>query len=413
MVPLSTEEAKANGLKSGVKAAAVLPGLTAESLRVSPNDILLSVNKKPISVSADVSAALRTMRAGETITIVVRRDTKTVTLTAKLIEKPKQKPDGFDVVYTHVVSNGNRIRVIATHPKGSGPFPTLFMIGGIGSYSMDGEFKAIPYGNILEPISKAGYAVIRTEKPGQGDSDGPSYTDLLFNDELDAYIQSLRMVKNLPFVDKRKIAIFGHSMGGAFGPLVGAAEPVTGIASCATMYKTWIEYNLENERRQMALSGASGPEIDAHQIELGKILHFTYNEQLLPSQIIKKQPALKAAVTNTFPDGKTYSGVGIRFFQQLSQKNLPEAWAKTNCHVLSLWGEYDFISTGWDQEEIARCVNAVKPGYGEFKLLKNADHGFIQTTSFSDSMTKWGKPGNAHNPEVTSVLLEWLGRILK
>jgi pimeloyl-ACP methyl ester carboxylesterase len=163
----------------------------------------------------------------------------------------------------------------------------------------------------------------------------------------------------------------------------------------------------------MALAGATGPEIDAHQVQLSQILHYTYNDQLLPAQIIKKNPKLKAAVTDTFPDGKTYSGVGLKFFQQLSLKNLPEAWAKTNCNVLSLWGEYDFISTGWDQEEIANCVNAVKPGFGEFRLLKNADHGFFNTTSFKDSMTKWGKPGNVHNPEVTSVLLEWLGRVLK
>jgi len=413
MAPLSADEAKSLGLKAGVKASTILPGLTAEALKLAPNDVLISLNRKAISTTADVTGVLRTMRAGENLTAVVNRGGKTVTLQAALVEKPKQKGEGFDVVYTHVVSKGNRIRVIATHPKGAGPFPTLFVIGGIGSYSMDGEFRSVPYGNILEPISKAGYAIVRTEKPGQGDSDGPAYTDLLFNDELDAYIQSLRMVKTLPFVDKSKIAIFGHSMGGAFGPLVGAAEQVKGIASCATMYKSWIEYNLENERRQMALAGATGPEIDAHQVQLSQILHYTYNDQLLPAQIIKKNPKLKAAVTDTFPDGKTYSGVGLKFFQQLSLKNLPEAWAKTNCNVLSLWGEYDFISTGWDQEEIANCVNAVKPGFGEFRLLKNADHGFFNTTSFKDSMTKWGKPGNVHNPEVTSVLLEWLGRVLK
>lgn len=413
MAPLSADEAKSLGLKAGVKASTILPGLTAEALKLAPNDVLISLNRKAISTTADVTGVLRTMRAGENLIAVVNRGGKTVTLQAALVEKPKQKGEGIDVVYTHVVSKGNRIRVIATHPKGAGPFPTLFVIGGIGSYSMDGEFRSVPYGNILEPISKAGYAIVRTEKPGQGDSDGPAYTDLLFNDELDAYIQSLRMVKTLPFVDKSNIAIFGHSMGGAFGPLVGAAEQVKGIASCATMYKSWIEYNLENERRQMALAGATGPEIDAHQVQLSQILHYTYNDQLLPAQIIKKNPKLKAAVTDTFPDGKTYSGVGLKFFQQLSLKNLPEAWAKTNCNVLSLWGEYDFISTGWDQEEIANCVNAVKPGFGEFRLLKNADHGFFNTTSFKDSMTKWGKPGNVHNPEVTSVLLEWLGRVLK
>ena len=410
MAPLTAEEAKANGLKAGVKVGSVLPGLTAEALKLAPGDVLISLNKKPISTAADVTAVLRSLRAGEIVTVVTKRGELVMTTTTKLIEKPKQKGDGFEVVYTHVVSNGNRIRVIATHPSGKGPFPTLFVIGGIGAYSMDAELAAGPYGKILDPIAKAGYAIIRTEKPGQGDSDGPMYTDLLFNDELDAYVQSLRTVKKLPFVDKDRIAIFGHSMGGAFGPLVGAAEPVKGIASCATMYKSWIEYNLENSRRQLALSGASGPEIEQAQVGLSKILHYTYNDQLTPTEILKKYPKLKAEVMDTYPDLKTYSGVGVKFFQQLSKYNLPEAWVKSNCRVLSMWGDSDFISTGWDQEEIANCVNAARPGYGEFKLLKNADHGFFQTTSFKDSMSKWGKPGNVHNPEVTSVLLEWLGQ---
>lgn len=183
MAPLTAEEAKANGLKAGVKASAVLPGLTAEALKLAPGDVLVSFNKKPISVAADVSGVLRSLRAGDQVSLQVKRDGKLITLTANLVEKPKQKGDGFDVVYTHVVSNGNRIRVIATHPKGEGPFPTLFVIGGIGAYSMDSELAAGPYGKILDPIAKAGYAIIRTEKPGQGDSDGPAYTDLLFNHE--------------------------------------------------------------------------------------------------------------------------------------------------------------------------------------------------------------------------------------
>ncbi len=70
-------------------------------------------------------------------------------------------------------------------------------------------------------------------------------------------------------------------------------------------------------------------------------------------------PRVWAAILETYPDQKTYSGVGVRFFQQLAKKNLPLAWEKSNCKVLSMWGDSDFISTGWDQEHIARIVNRV------------------------------------------------------
>lgn len=409
LVPLSADELKSAGLKAGIKAGNIIPNLTAQAMQLKPGDILLEANKKKLSTAADLTSVLRSLRAGNELVLTILRDGKKETLRANLVAKPLAP----NTEYSHVMSGKNRIRVMVSYPDGNGPFPTVFMIGGIGSYSMDTELKAGPYGNILEPLRQKGYAIVRTEKPGQGDSDGPdSYSDLLFDDELDAYIQSLRHVKRLAKVDKNRIAIFGHSMGGAFGPLVASQEKVAGVASCATMSKTWIEYNLENERRQMVLAGASDAEVDAHLVQLSRILHYTYNEGLTPVQMLKKYPKERAAILETYPDQKTYSGVGVPFFQQLAKKNLPLAWEKSNCKVLSMWGDSDFISTGWDQEHIARIVNRVHPGWGEYKTLKNADHGFILTTSFADSRSKWGRPGGTFNPEVISVLNDWLDRIL-
>ncbi|OWU66047.1 MAG: hypothetical protein CBB60_001540, partial [Armatimonadetes bacterium Cent15-Ar3] len=82
MAPLSADEAKSLGLKAGVKASTILPGLTAEALKLAPNDVLISLNRKAISTTADVTGVLRTMRAGENLIAVVNRGGKTVTLQA-------------------------------------------------------------------------------------------------------------------------------------------------------------------------------------------------------------------------------------------------------------------------------------------------------------------------------------------
>lgn len=404
MAPISAEDK----VEKGVKVVGVVPELTADKAGIKAGDIIIKLNSVDANSTQDIASFIRGKKAGLELSFKVIRNGKTLDINTKLLEKPKQKPDGFKVDYDQFVSKGKRIRVIATYPEGNGPFPTVFVIGGIGSYSIDGEYRAVPYGNILEPLAKSGYAIIRTEKPGQGDAEGPAYIDLMFDDELDSYVQSLRHMKSKPYVDKNRIAIFGHSMGGAFGPLVASQEPVKGVIACAGMTKTWVEYCLENSRRQMILGGASDSETDQAQIELSKILHYTYNEGLLPAQIKAKYPEMKSAVDSTYPDGKTYSGVNIAFFQQLAKKNLPRAWEDSKCKVLSMWGENDFISTGWDNENVAKIVNRVRPGSAQYKVLPQSDHGFFQTTSFEDSMRKWGRPGNQHNPVVNQVVETWL-----
>ncbi len=409
LAPLTADEAKAAGTDQGLRIVAVVPGLTAAALGLAPNDALLSLNGTALAGPGSVQGLVRTLKSGSTVTAEVVRNGQRITLTAPLAERPRQKGDGtFEVVYDQVVSKGKRIRVIATHPKGAGPFPTVFVIGGIGAYSTDAEFEAIPYGTILGPLSRAGYAIVRVDKPGQGDSEGPAYTDLLFDDELDAYLQAVRLTKSFPFVDRERIAIFGHSMGGTFGPLVAAEEPVAAVIASATLSKTWIEYVLENTRRQSELGGADAATVDAEMRQVAAIAHYLYYEGLSPREVAEKRPELAAAVTAMIPDGKTYSGVGIQFFQQLAKKDLGATWARVNAKVLALWGENDFVS-GWEcHEHIATVVNGLRPRTATAERLPQSDHGFFKTESFKDSLAKWGRPGNTFNPNVVDTLQAWL-----
>lgn len=412
---LSEAERKDLGIgKGGMRVGNVFVKGTADVAGLRSGDILMKVAGKPILAVQDIIAFVRKSNSGDIIKLEVIRDKKPVALSGKLVARPKQTGDGsFEVEYDQVVSKGKRIRVIFTHPKGNGPYPTVFLIGGIGAYSIDSEFAAMPYGNILSAVANANYATVRMDKPGQGDSEGPTYSDLLFDDELDAYIQTLKLAKTKSFVDKNRIAIFGHSMGGAFGPLVAATEPVKAICAAATMTKTWVEYCIENTRRQMFLNGAGqAAQMTQEMDEFTRVFHYLFNEKLMPKEIAKKHPELKNAVNAISADGKTYSGVGLLFFQQLSSKNLMDAWSKSDAHVLAMYGECDFITCREDHEFLAQAINTRKQGKAEFKLIPRTDHGFFEVNSQRESAQKWGQPGTPINHEAEKVLLEWLRRVL-
>lgn len=410
--PLSPDKAKAMKVSpASVEVARVIPGSSAEVMKLKVGDVILSLNGKKTPTVPEFMGLMRTMYAGKPLSTKVLRDGQNLELSGTSVERPKQKGDGVTVEYSQVLSQGKRIRVIATHPNGNGPFPTIFMIGGIGAYSTDGEFGSIAYGNILGQLAKE-YAIIRTEKPGQGDSEGPIYSELLFDTELDAYVQSMRLTKSFPFVDKNRIAIFGHSMGGVFGPLVAQTEKVAGLAVSGTISKTWNEYILENTRRQSLLSGAKPDEVDKELADLAAVSQHLFYDDMTAQEIVRKYPKLKDAVNGQTPDGKTYSGVGLGFWQQLAKKNMAAAWLKTDTKVLALWGSTDFISTQWDHEYIAEILNRRTPGSAEYLVVSNSDHGFSNTATMKESMEKWGTGKAAFNPNIVEILRTWFKKTI-
>lgn len=413
LAPLTPDEAKAAGVEAGVKVVRVLPGLTAEALKLQEGDVVVQIAGKPVAGAAAIGTAVRALMAGKPLEIEYYRGGRRAKATAPLAERPRQKPDGFEVHYDQFVSQGKRIRLIATHPKAPGRHPTVFLIGGIGAYSVDGDFGGVLYGNVLAPIANDGYATIRIDKPGQGDSEGPVYTELGFGVELDAYRQGIRLAKTLPFVDPDRIAILGHSMGGAFGPLAASTERVAGVIAAGTMSKTWTEYMLENSRRQAFLGGAQAADVDAQMKRLAQVCYWLFEKGVSIEEAKKQAPDLAGAIAELSPDGKTFSGVGLPFFQELARANLAEAWSKVDAKVLTLWGENEFISTRADHEYIAEWVNARRPGTAEFQVIPQSDHGFFKTTSTKDSAAKWGRPGAEFNPNVVDILKAWLGKTLK
>jgi pimeloyl-ACP methyl ester carboxylesterase len=412
--PVSAEKQKVSGLRAGegLEVTRTVPGGSADALGLKAGDILVSVGKEKVGEKNPLPPVISRYYANQPIELKVIRDGKTVSLKGTLKERPRQTSDDFTVEYSQVVSRGKRIRVITTRPKGDGKFPALFLIGGIGAYSVDGNFPSIAYGNVMEPVAKAGFATVRIDKPGQGDSEGPAYADLKFGDEQDAYLQALRYAKHLPYIDPNRIAIFGQSMGGTFGPLIAAQEPVAGLAVHGTLGKSWVEYWVENVRRQSALAGASPADIDAEQKKLSALNTFLFYEKMTPAQIVRRHPEMKEFVAAQIPDGKTISGVGIPFFQELADQNLMKAWSELKAPVLVFWGENDFISTRWDHEYIVDTLNRKNPGSATLRVLEQSDHGFFRTTSQRDSMERWGK-GSPHNPNIEEALIDWLKKTLK
>jgi pimeloyl-ACP methyl ester carboxylesterase len=217
-----------------------------------------------------------------------------------------------------------------------------------------------------------GFATVRLEKAGVGDSEGDcAATDFLA--ELAAYQAAFRSLNDYPFVDPSRIFILGISNGGGFAPLVAQGAPVKGYVVDGGWIKTWYEHMLEIERRRLTLAGRVPSEINPLMNSVATLYSAYLLDRQAPAQIFQKHPDLKGLWEG---DPNHQYGRPIAYYQQLQDLNLMAAWAAVAVPVLALHGEYDWIMSRSDIEMIAALVNHNAPGAAEFAELPGTGHTF-------------------------------------
>jgi pimeloyl-ACP methyl ester carboxylesterase len=399
--------------KLGVLVRAVFAGTAAEEAGLKPGDVITAVDGTPITGPSGYVAKLGRRKAGEKATVRFVRAAKPQTKDVTLKARPRETgTDAYEVRYGSVESRGGRLRTILTRPKDSGRHPALFVIQGLGGFSVEnapGSPKL--YAPIIDEFARRGFVTLRVEKPGQGDSEGGPTQDVDFETELDGYRQALKALVADGSVDRDRVIIFGHSMGGVMGPLLAAETPVKGLAVYGTVVKTWYEYLLENTRRQMVLGGASASDVDEALRKDAAIHCAVLIEGISPQEVASAHPGLRDRIGELFTDGRYYGGRHFIFFKQLAAWNLPAAWEKFGGDALALWGKSEFVSTEADHALIAAIVNKAHPGHGTFLAMEGIDHGFNRAASVEDSFKNLGKPGE-FNPAIVTTLIDWASKVV-
>ncbi len=413
LAPVPAELRQQAGLAEGegLLLPNVFPDQTAGLAGLKNGDVLVTIEGRAVRGNASVLQAVNASPAGKVIELEYLREGKRSKLSVKLVERPREKSEHYDVVYSHVVSLGKRMRVVTTKPKREGRFPVMVMIQGLGPSVMDTPLTgAGAYSKILYAFATEGWATVRVDKPGVGDSEGGPYDTVDFDTEMDIYRQAIAAAKKMLFVDPDKVFIFGHSMGGAFGPIVASETKIRGIAVAGTVAKTWTEYFQENTRRQELLAGRTPEQVDETLRNQAAAMACLLDLRMKPDEVIAKFPKLAAAVRDLTPGGLMY-GRPVDFWAQLSNYNYPAYWAKVDANVLAIWGACEFITTEEDHPLIAEVVNRARPGKGKYVRLENSDHGFKKTESMADSFRRWGQAGE-FNPNVVDALKAWTKEVL-
>lgn len=395
----------------GVVVEIVAPDSAAARAGLKPGDLLLTIDGRAIEGVPAFLQTIPRMKAGQRFAFGVLREGKKISAPVTLGLRPPDRGASFDVLYRHVKSKGVRIRTIVTRPHAPGPHPALVLLQGAAAASIDEPLaSASAYSRILHAFAEAGYVTVRIEKPGIGDSEGGPYADTDFQTELDVYRQALLAVTTTDVVDRDQIFLFGHSMGGVFAPLLAAEIPVRGVVVYGTVVKPWIDYALENTRRQSVLAGNKPETTDAAVSALEVLMQDFFVQGRPYDDVLRSRPTMRSVLQRFFPD-RRYDGRALRFWSQLQRTDLAAAWTKGTAHVLAIWGKNDFIASEDDHPRIAALVEKARPGRGASLVLDDIDHGFRQTTSIEDSFRRWNTPRGEVNLAVITAVKAWMDKV--
>ena len=293
-----------------VRVGKLVPGSSAARSELKEGDILMAINGAPVESVGAFVAGMKSFKSGDRLVVHVQRGAKEMDIEVTLGETPREQPGDIQVIYDTVDAHEATLRSLVTMPIGKPrKLPAILFVQGFDCSSIEYPL-ADPNLNreLVYRLTRAGFAVMRSEKSGVGDSTGTPCRDVGFKDEVSLFTSALRKLKSYDFVDTDNVFLFGHSAGGWIAPLVAAAEPVKGIVVYGTVVRPFAEYLVENWRRsRWRRTNPDLAQLEDEERQLAQLLHYLLVEKISVAEATAKHPELTAIAKKLFPGDKITS----------------------------------------------------------------------------------------------------------
>jgi alpha-beta hydrolase superfamily lysophospholipase len=198
----------------------------------------------------------------------VREDIASVSTRRVVISREGDEP-------VRIPANGFNLMGTISKPAGAAVkrLPVVVLVGGSGPIDRDGTVAGIPvYGQLAHALADAGFLVLRYDKRGIGQSGGRVETAgfVEYAEDLRA---AVKFVADRKDVDAKRIAVLGHSEGGAIALLAGAREKrIAALALLAAAGVSGSELVLAQQKHLLDRSSLSDADKQA-RIDLQKQIH--------------------------------------------------------------------------------------------------------------------------------------------
>ena len=276
---------------------------------------------------------------------------------------------------------------------GAGPWPTVVLVHGSGPNDRDETIAANkPFRDLAWGLATKGVAVLRYEKRTKEHAakfTAKTLGDLTVREEtIDDTLSAVAQLRDTEGVDKKRVFVLGHSLGGMVAPRIGEADPrIAGLIILAGATRPLEDVMVEQMRYLLSITGKPSTEGDTKLAEFqsgaAKVKKLTSADRSSSEMIL---------------------GAPAAYWLDLRQHD-PLAIAKGLKHpLLILQGERDYQVTKADFDRWKTALGA-QPQV-TFKLYPKLNHLFI-TGDAKSTPDEYEQPGHVAETVVTDIA-EWI-----
>ena len=315
----------------------------------------------------------RERRTGDRLALEVERDGRRRAVRFVLPPLPLERVVGCDVTYGAVATPSGRVRTIVTRPSGAtGALATVVFVPWLSDDPVERPI-GVPDGwlKLLHGLARHGWQVVRIEKPGVGDSEGPPCSRNDLATDLAAFRAGLAATRAAATTDTSRLVLFGGSIGAALAPLLAADARPAAIVVSGGFSRGWREHMLDFERRRLACAGTPAAAIERALPGFADFYALFLGEKLTPGEALARRPDLKPLWYDA-ADGQF--GRPAAYYHQVAALPVDDLFAHLEVPTLVLYGEYDWIMSRADHERMAGLVNGSHPGLATLEVLPQTGH---------------------------------------
>jgi len=398
--------AGAGGPGAGLYVAGVLDGSAAAAAGVSAGDFVTAIDGETLDDALHLLEVSRRRRSGSVVTFRTARDGVVREVQAVAPPLPTETSEAGDVQLGAVEVRGHRLRTIVNIPRTAGPHPAVLYLQGLRGRSC--EYPLEPDAalrKLVDGWTRAGLLVLRVERSGVGDSEGPACSRTDLDMELDGYLAGIDHLRAREDVDPRRVSLFGQSFGAMTAPLLALERSVAGILVYGASGARWHDCVVDTTRRQRRLARVAEARVEA-EVALWSELHaLVCREGWTPTLAFERHPHLQA-LRSIDCIGETLWGRHVSVYQQLDALDLFSVWGsvgRAGTPVVVGRGEYDWICTREEGEAIVRAVGPT----GRYEEIPRTGHDWLSYEAFEASR-QWGE--GRWDGRVVDATVAWLSR---
>jgi pimeloyl-ACP methyl ester carboxylesterase len=251
-------------------------------------------------------------------------------------------------------------------------------------------------------LTRNGYAVLRYDKRGVGESEG-DYIQSTTYDFVEDVLSALAYFESRPEINHNKIGLIGHSEGAMIAPMVAADNPakISSIILMGGIGVTGAELLLVQAEKIARINGVPEDEIKAI-VSKNNAYYSTVLEGGSDSVIIEKLKIVDPEIN----DG-TLHMLLLPWFRAFLAIDPTTYLQRVSCPVLAITGELD--SQCPPAENLSGIEKALKEGGNtnyEIKSLPGLNHLF--QTAESGSPYEYDQLEEIISPGTLDLILEWL-----